>query len=136
MLVEVIQGIADLGFDLSTGSVIGSVRETVSDLTGGSVRLTRAEILSLLDASSIEDAALDFSALLNARGGVEYTTTKHTDADVSLHAFGPGADLLDGEVDNTDVGRWLAETMGLSFPMEPEAMGLYPAEPIQDHNLI
>jgi alkaline phosphatase len=137
MLVEVVQGIADLGLDLSTRSVVRSVRETVSDLTGGSVRLMRAEILSLLDASSIEDAVLDFSALLNARGGVEYTTTEHTDADVSLHAFGLGADLLEGEVDNTDVGRWLAEAMGLSFPMEPEPMGLYPpAEPIQDHNLI
>jgi alkaline phosphatase len=136
MVVEVIQGIADLGFDLSTRSVIRSVRGTVSDLTDGSVRLTRAEILSLLDASSIEDAIFDFSALLNARGGVGYTTTGHTDADVSLHAFGPGADLLQGRIDNTDVGKWLAEAMALSFPVEPEVTGLDLADSIQDHNLI
>lgn len=137
MLVEVVQEIADLGFQLSTRSVIRTVRETVSDLTNGSVRLTGGEIRSLLGASSFEDAILDFSALLNGRGGVEYTTTGHTDADVSVHAFGPGADLLEGRVDNTDVGRWLAEAMGLSFPAEHEIMGLDLAnDPIQADYLI
>ena len=120
MALEAVEAIADLGFSLSPRSIIGAVRETVSELTGGSVRLSTNEILSVLDASSIEDAIFDLSSLLNARGGVQYTTTGHTDADVSLFAFGPGADLLEGRVDNTDVGRWLAETMGLSFPAQQD----------------
>ena len=124
MLVEVVREIADLGFLASPRSVIRTVRETVSDLTGGSVRLTGNEIRSLLGASSIEDAIVDFSALMNGRGGVDYTTTGHTDADVSLHAFGPGADRLEGRVDNTDVGRWIAEVMGLTFPTGGEVVEL------------
>ena len=61
---------------------------------------------------------------MNGRGGVDYTTTGHTDADVSLHAFGPGADRLEGRVDNTDVGRWIAEVMGLTFPTGGEVVEL------------
>lgn len=126
MLGEAIHGIADLGLDLDTRSVVRSVRTTVSDMTDGSVRLTRSEILSLLDASSVEDAVLDFNALLNIHGGIEYTTTGHTAADVSLHAFGPGSDLLDGRVENSDVGQWIAEAMGLSHGLE---------EPVPDADL-
>jgi alkaline phosphatase len=122
MALEAVEALADLGFSLSPRSIIGAVRETISELTGGSVRLSTNEILSILDASSIEDAIFDLSSLLNARGGVQYTTTGHTDADVSLFAFGPGADLLEGRVDNTDVGRWLAETMGLSFPAQQDTV--------------
>jgi alkaline phosphatase len=129
MVFEALEAVADLGFNLSPRSIIRTVRETVSDLTGGSVRLTRDEITSILDASSLEDAITDFSALLNARGGVEFTTTGHTDAEVSLFAFGPGADLLEGTVDNTEVGLWLADAMGLSFPPEqdPAEADLTPA---------
>lgn len=122
MALEAVEAIADLGFSLSPRSILGAVRETISDLTGGSVRLSTNEILSVLDASSMEDAIYDLSLLLNARGGVQYTTTGHTDADVSLFAFGPGADLLEDRVDNTDVGRWLAETMGLSFPAQEDTV--------------
>jgi alkaline phosphatase len=120
MVFEALEAVADLGFNLSPRSIIGAVRETISDLTGGAVQLRRDEIASIFGASNIEDVIIEFSALLNARGGVEYTTTGHTDADVSLFAFGPGAGLLDGTVDNTEVGLWLADAMGLSFPMEQD----------------
>ena len=137
MLVEALQGVADLGFLTSTRSIIRSVRETVSDLTGGSVQLTRAEILSFLDASSIDEAILDFGTIMNAHRGVEYTTTGHTDADVSLFAFGTGADLLEDRVDNTDVGKWLADAMGLSFPSGQDVMDLSISDnPIQVDILI
>ncbi|MBB1493359.1 alkaline phosphatase [Paracoccus sp. MC1854] len=118
MFFEAAEAIADLGWRLSPRSVINAVQETVSDLTGGSVRLEREEIFSILNAAGIEDAIFDFSTFLNVRGGVEYTTTEHTDTDISLFAFGPGANRLEGRVDNTEVGLWLADAMGLSFPAE------------------
>ena len=124
MFYEAMEAVADLGFSLSPRSIIRAVRDTIFDLTGGLVRLERDEILSILDASSVEEAVLELGSLLNARGGVEYTTTGHTGADVSLHAFGPGADLLEGSVDNTEVGQWLAAAMGLSFPEEQVADGV------------
>jgi alkaline phosphatase len=126
MLVEVLNGLADVGFQLSTRPYIRSVQETISDLTGGSVQLTRSEILPLLGSSSLEDAYFDFSEILNARGGVEYTTTSHTGADVSLFAFGPGAGLLPDRVDNTEIAPWLASAMGLSFPAEQAIAGESP----------
>ena len=80
--------------------------------------LTEAEIDAVLDARSLGAANAAFSEAMNARGGVAYSTGGHTAADVSLHAFGAGADRFAGVIDNTEVGRRLAEAMGLALPEE------------------
>jgi alkaline phosphatase len=118
MVLEILGDIAELGpRACDPEGVVATVQAAVSDLTGGAVSsLTEDDIESILGAESFEAAYLALGGLLNARGGVEYSTTGHTGDPVSLYAFGAGADLHDGEIDNTMVGHWLAEAMGLSLP--------------------
>jgi alkaline phosphatase len=98
------------------------VNEVVSSLTDGGISLSVSEIASILDAPRREAEAV-LGEILNARGGVEFSTTGHTAADVALAAFGAGADLHGGTIDNTTVAAWLAEAMGLSFPVASPAEG-------------
>ena len=79
-----------------------------------------SEIASILAVPRREAGAM-LGEILNARGGVEFSTTRHTSADVVLSAFEAGADLHEGTIDNTPVAAWLAEAMGLSFPGAPPA---------------
>lgn len=123
MLVAILDSIADLGFDIGGGAIVERFRATVFDLTGGAVSLTEAEIASVLDARSLDDANGAFSAVMNARGGIVYETTSHTSADVPLYAFGTGAERYDGVIDNTTVGAWLAEAMGLALPADQQGGG-------------
>ncbi len=42
-----------------------------------------------------------------------YTTTSHTNADVSVFAFGAGADgWIEGHIDNTDIAKRIASVYG------------------------
>jgi alkaline phosphatase len=47
-------------------------------------------------------------------GSMSWATTLHTDVSVPLTAFGPGADLLAGDIRNTDLFAALVEAMGLN----------------------
>jgi alkaline phosphatase len=47
------------------------------------------------------------------RGSMSWATTAHTDVSVPLTAFGPGADLLGGDIRNTDLFAALVEAMAL-----------------------
>jgi alkaline phosphatase len=57
----------------------------------------------------IDDHASD----LDFRGWMSWATTGHTGVSVPLTALGPGADLLAGEIGNTDLFGALMEAMGL-----------------------
>ena len=111
--------------DADPGLVLDAVNATLLALTGGSVALTGAELASILDATG-PAAYAALADLLNARGGLDYSTTGHTAADVVLSAWGSGADLRGGVIENSAVAGWLAEAMGLSFD---EAAGGCPASP-------
>ncbi len=50
---------------------------------------------------------------LARRASVHWSTSGHTAVDVPLFAFGPGAGAFTGSMDNTRVGRLLAEMMGV-----------------------
>jgi alkaline phosphatase len=64
------------------------------------------------------------SSVTNASSGklvINYTTTSHTGAPVPLYAYGPGAHLFRGKVDNTDVAKNIARLWNLTWP--PPAAG-------------
>ena len=46
---------------------------------------------------------------------VHYGATSHTAAPVPVFAFGPGAELFEGLMDNTDIAKRLAQLLGLSL---------------------
>lgn len=53
--------------------------------------------------------------LLARRASVHWSTSGHTAVDVPLFAFGPGADRFTGSMDNTQVGKLLAEMLGVAL---------------------
>ena len=63
---------------------------------------------------------------------IHYTTTSHTATPVHLYAFGPGAHLFSGVVDNTDIARTVAHLWNLRFPAPREIASpkKLPAEPV------
>jgi alkaline phosphatase len=101
--------------DADPALVLAGVNATVADLTGGAVALTGAELAAIL-AAAPADASRLLASMLNDRGGVEFSTTNHTAADVMLSAWGAGAGLRGGVIENTEVAAWVAEAAGLSFP--------------------
>jgi alkaline phosphatase len=117
MLVAIEEAAADLGPDPSPNLILAAVNEVVSDATGGAAALTAEEAAAVLDAPTPRASQEALSAALNARGGIGYATQGHTPADVPLYAFGSGAELRGGVIENTTVAEWIAEAMGLPLPV-------------------
>ncbi len=47
-----------------------------------------------------------------------WTTGGHTAIDVPLYAYGPGAERFSGTMDNTDIGKRIANILGIeTFPI-------------------
>jgi alkaline phosphatase len=116
MAVAIGEAVADLGEDAEASAIAAAVNDTLADLTGGTLALELDEIATVLGAGSPEASYTELAEILNARGGIEYSTGGHTAVDVPLYAFGAGAHLRCGVLDNTDVAGWMAEAMGLDMP--------------------
>ena len=80
--------------------------------------LTAEEAGAVVGAATEAAAYRALSGVMNGRGGIAFATTAHTGVDVPLHAFGAGADLRSGAIDNTAVARWVAEAMGVWLPAD------------------
>lgn len=85
------------------------VREVVAACTGIG-DLTEAEAGRI---KADADPAAAIAAVLSARAGVTWRTTRHTDTPVRVFAFGPGADRFAGSMDNTDIPGRIAEVLGM-----------------------
>jgi len=71
----------------------------------------------LFETPGTESGALDaaLTQVVGHRAGVGWTTGGHTAVDVNLYAFGPGRESFIGNFDNAEVGRRIAELMGLDL---------------------
>ena len=116
MLAALRAEVAALGPAADPAQVLGAANAALGGLTGGTVALTAAQLAPILAAATDRDAATALGAVLNAAGGIDFSTTGHTAATVAVHAFGAGANLRSGLMDNTEVASWLAEAMGLPLP--------------------
>ena len=47
---------------------------------------------------------------------IHYAATSHTGAAVNLYAYGPGANLFSGVIDNTDIAKTIARLWNLTLP--------------------
>ncbi|UCC69021.1 MAG: alkaline phosphatase, partial [Armatimonadota bacterium] len=69
------------------------------------------------DIKQAKDAVAAIAHLLSDRAGVAWSTTGHTATRVRVFAYGPGAELFTGEMDNTDIPKRIAEVLGIGpFP--------------------
>ena len=86
----------------------------------GVTDLTPAELEAIKTA---EDAEAAIGAVVSARVGVKWTGRGHTATPVPVFAFGPGADAFTGAMDNTDIAKRIAATLGLESASEPAQVG-------------
>ncbi len=72
---------------------------------------------ALLDQAAGDPAALQaaLTELIGRRAVVGWTSNGHTAVDVNLYAYGPGATLLVGSLENDELGRRLAALMGFDL---------------------
>jgi alkaline phosphatase len=54
---------------------------------------------------------------------ISYATTSHTGAPVPLYAYGPGAHLFRGTVDNTDIAKNVCSLWNLNLPPPAKEAG-------------
>ncbi|MCO6414646.1 alkaline phosphatase [Siccirubricoccus sp. KC 17139] len=94
-----------------------SIRSAVEAHTG--LTLTDAEIAAV----QAEEDSLGLAQVLSARGGVHFTTTGHTAADVPIYAIGPGAEQFLGIQENAEVGAKVANAFGLELPVSQQDGG-------------
>jgi alkaline phosphatase len=71
----------------------------------------------LFETAGTESGALSaaLTQVVGHRAGVGWTTGGHTAVDVNLYAFGPGRESFIGNLDNAEVGRRIAQLMGLDL---------------------
>lgn len=76
-----------------------------------------AEEQEMLRLAEEQDRYIDraFAEIISRRALIGWTTYGHTAVDVNTYAFGPGASRLAGHRDNADVGRILADLLGLEL---------------------
>ncbi len=98
--------------ELTSGAAAGDVLYNYAGIDD----LTDEEREMLAEAGTQSrrlNAAL--TQIISERAGVGWTTGSHTAVDVNLYAFGPGRDMLAGNLDNAEVGRRLATLLGLDL---------------------
>jgi alkaline phosphatase len=104
---------------LTDGADLESVLATyvgIDDLSDDERELfeTAGEETSRLNAA--------LTQVVGHRAGVGWTTGGHTAVDVNLYAFGPGRESFIGNLDNAEIGRRIAELMGLDLASATLAM--------------
>ncbi|MDX9770838.1 MAG: alkaline phosphatase [Tenuifilaceae bacterium] len=64
---------------------------------------------------SADPIAVTSVKILNEMAGIGWTTYSHTASHVPLYAIGAGQDKFNGQIDNTDVPRIIAQVMGFTI---------------------
>jgi len=60
-----------------------------------------------------ENPSSAIAAVISARAGISWTTGGHTANRVRVFAFGPGAQQLSGDLDNTEIPKRIADSIGV-----------------------
>ncbi|WP_457654000.1 alkaline phosphatase [Rhodocaloribacter sp.] len=97
----------------------GNLAQTLRDETG--LRLEEidpARKAPLVEAFEERDRWAFFrayNAVVSRKAVLGWTTNGHTGVDVNLYAFGPGRERFIGNHDNTEIGRILADLLGVEL---------------------
>ncbi|MFB3883185.1 MAG: alkaline phosphatase [Armatimonadota bacterium] len=104
------------GVKLSSEEMAGKLspaRDNVGEvlrLGAGIGDVTAAEADSVRTA---ESPSSGIAAVISARTGLTWTTGSHTANRVRVFAFGPGAQQFSGDLDNTDIPKRIADSIGV-----------------------
>ncbi len=91
-----------------------AIRQVFQDYAG-ITDLTEEEIAGIqtgLAASEENDITDPVVEVINSRANIGWTTHEHDGTAVPIFAYGPGAELFGGFIDNTDVAKAIHELLG------------------------
>ncbi|EIJ80558.1 alkaline phosphatase [Bacillus methanolicus PB1] len=83
--------------------------------------LTAAEIQSVKDAAKtnkVVDIDNAIENIFNKRSSTGWTTGGHTGEDVPVYAFGPGSEKFVGQIDNTDIAKYVFDALNYDIKIE------------------
>lgn len=115
---RLIQHILDHGDATTTGELKSWINETL--VVGGlGIKDATDEELTLL-ATSPEISVETFATIISFRAHVGWSTHGHTAVDVNIYSSGgvAGVDAIRGNVENTDVGKFLREYLSVSSEVD------------------
>jgi alkaline phosphatase len=75
----------------------------------------REQLQRAVDSPAAWDPGQTMARILSPHALVGWTTMGHTGVDVTLHAYGPGSERLRGHLGNDEVGRIVAELLGVDL---------------------
>ncbi|MCM3783742.1 alkaline phosphatase [Neobacillus mesonae] len=87
-----------------------NIKQVVKQYT--TLELTDEEVQTIKSAEKPDIAIND---IISYRANIGWTTYNHTGVDVPVYAFGPGADLFRGLIQNTDFPVLMAQAMKIKF---------------------
>ncbi|KAK3196727.1 vacuolar alkaline phosphatase [Lecanicillium sp. MT-2017a] len=103
------------GIAISDFASMEDLKNWISDLVEEGLGITNVtdEELSLL-ADNPENAVETFAAIISLRAHVAWSTHGHTAVDVNVYSSGgPGTEDIRGNVENTDVGKFLSRYLAV-----------------------
>ncbi|GAQ17648.1 alkaline phosphatase 3 precursor [Oceanobacillus picturae] len=83
------------------------VLETYTDL-----KWSASEIQQIQEA---KDPAAKINELTSNKANIGWTSSNHTSVDIPLYVYGPGSEDFTGFHDNTDLPKFIAESLGISL---------------------
>lgn len=106
---------------IEAGNVAAQSKESLNDWISTNLIIDRLGITDALDeeldmvAAHTEDATTVFSAILSLRAHVGWSTHGHSAVDVNIYSSGgAAAEQIRGNHENTDVGKFLRDYLGVS----------------------
>lgn len=70
---------------------------------------------AVLDNPGAWEPGQTLGRIISERALIGWTTGGHTGVDVTLHAYGPGSERLQGHLSNSEVGRIIADLLGVNL---------------------
>jgi alkaline phosphatase len=113
--LEVLHGARASLWRMADSILAGADPARIARWGTGIADLTPAETRPLRRARQRDDLLEALGETVNQRAWLGWSTGWHTAVDVGLWAWGPGSARFRGLVENTDVGRRVAELLGLDL---------------------
>lgn len=110
----------------STDQIASRLEDESADVRGimaelaGVDDLTDEEVDALAESRVTRRLVYIIGEIIARRAVIGWTTDGHTAVDVSLYAFGPRSNELEGVIDNAEIGRFIFDVLG----MRPELITL------------
>ncbi|MFC7322583.1 alkaline phosphatase [Halobacillus campisalis] len=109
---DIVQGISATGEQMAEqlNEDASNIEQVVQEHTG--LELTEEEVEEIRSA---EETANVINDIVSDRALVGWTSSAHTGVDVPIYAYGPSSDEFSGLVNNTDLPKKMAESMGVEL---------------------